>query len=117
LPLLAELLEAKGSGAGDGAGGSRWPAVALFFSSLSLLCSSFSSLFFLLFFPLSLFFSTLYLFSSPPFGLFFCCPLLFVSPAKRDRVHIGPQFVICSIESSIAILIVKINSIASLPKI
>jgi hypothetical protein len=36
---------------------------------------------------------------------------------KHVRVHIGPQFVICSIESSIAILIVKINAIASLPKI
>jgi hypothetical protein len=34
---------------------------------------------------------------------------------KCVRVHIGPQFVICSIESAIAILIVKINSIASLP--
>ena len=31
--------------------------------------------------------------------------------AKHDRVYIGPQFVICSIESSIAILIVNINSI------
>jgi hypothetical protein len=35
--------------------------------------------------------------------------------AKCVRVHIGPQFVICSIASSIAILIVKINSITSLP--
>jgi len=31
--------------------------------------------------------------------------------AKCVRVHIGPHFVICSIASSIAILIVKINSI------
>jgi hypothetical protein len=30
------------------------------------------------------------------------------------KVQISPQFVICSIESSIAILILKINSIASL---
>jgi hypothetical protein len=35
---------------------------------------------------------------------------------KRVRVQISPQFVICSIKSSIAILILKINSIASLPK-
>jgi hypothetical protein len=35
--------------------------------------------------------------------------------AKFFRVQIGPQFVICSIASSIAILIVKINSITSLP--
>jgi hypothetical protein len=68
---LAELLEAKGSGAGDGDGGSRWTAVALFFSSLSL-----SPLFFILFFVFSFFFllsffSALYLFSSPLFGLFF----------------------------------------------
>jgi hypothetical protein len=34
---------------------------------------------------------------------------------KYVRVHIGPQFVICSIASSITILIVKINSITSLP--
>jgi hypothetical protein len=33
---------------------------------------------------------------------------------KHVKIHIGPQFVIYSIESSIAILIVKINSIASL---
>jgi hypothetical protein len=33
--------------------------------------------------------------------------------AKCVRVHIGPHFVICSIVSSIAILIVKINSITS----
>jgi hypothetical protein len=33
--------------------------------------------------------------------------------AKCVRVHIGPHFVICSIASSIAILIVKINSITS----
>jgi hypothetical protein len=30
------------------------------------------------------------------------------------KVQISPQFMICSIESSIAILILKINSIASL---
>jgi hypothetical protein len=35
--------------------------------------------------------------------------------AKCIRVHIGPQFVICSMASSIAIVIVKINSITSLP--
>jgi hypothetical protein len=32
-----------------------------------------------------------------------------------SEVQISPQFVICSIKSSIAILILKINSIASLP--
>jgi hypothetical protein len=34
---------------------------------------------------------------------------------KRVKVQINLQFVICSIKSSIAILILKINSIASLP--
>jgi hypothetical protein len=34
---------------------------------------------------------------------------------KHVRVQISPQFVICSIKSLIAILILKINSIASLP--
>ena len=37
--------------------------------------------------------------------------------AKCVRVHIGPPFVICSIASLIAILIVKINSITSLPNL
>jgi len=35
------MLEATDSGTGDGAGGSRWSAVALFFPFLSLLCFSF----------------------------------------------------------------------------
>jgi hypothetical protein len=45
------------------------------------------------------------------------CAILFKRKRRQNRVrvHIGPQFVICSIESSIAILIVKINSIASMP--
>jgi len=36
---------------------------------------------------------------------------------KRVKVQINLQFVICSIKSSIAILILNINSIASLPNL
>jgi hypothetical protein len=69
---LAEMLEATDSGTGDGAGGSRWSAVALFFPFLSLLCFSFFSLLLLLLFSaLSLLFSS---FRSSPLSFFFAPP-------------------------------------------
>ena len=70
---LAEMLEATDSGTGDGAGGSRWSAVALFFPFLSLLCFSFFSLLLLLLFSaLSLLFSS---FRSSPLSFFFAPPI------------------------------------------
>jgi hypothetical protein len=103
--------------------GGDWRIVWLVVGSSSSLCFfSFSSSAFsaFVFFCFSSFFLSSVLPCFPSLGL--SSPLLFYSflSGFKDNLPIFllsvffPQFVICSIKSSIAILILKINSIASL---